>query len=142
EVIEKNIGYLSSQIAQNGYIIKTRYGKELPLIMADSEMLYQAFLNIFINAMQAMPDGGEITVVIEPKEEDLWIIFEDEGSGIPTSVIEDIWDPFFTTKEQGTGLGLGIVKNIIEAHHGIIRIDNKTDAGTRVSIKLPRQQRR
>jgi signal transduction histidine kinase len=141
EVIEKNIGYLSSQIAQNGYIIKTRYGKELPLIMADSEMLYQAFLNIFINAMQAMPDGGEITIIIEPSEEDLWLFFEDEGCGIPASVIEDIWDPFFTTKEQGTGLGLGIVKNIIEAHHGIIRIDNKPDAGTRVSIKLPRQQR-
>lgn len=142
EVIEKNIGYLSSQIAQNGYIIKTRYGNQLPLIMADSEMLYQAFLNILINAMQAMPEGGEITVIIEPSEDDLWIFFEDEGTGIPDTVLEDIWDPFFTTKEQGTGLGLGIVKNIIETHQGLVRIDNKADAGTRVSIKLPRQQRR
>jgi signal transduction histidine kinase len=142
EVIEKNIGYLSSQIAQNGYIIKTRYGNHLPLIMADSEMLYQAFLNILINAMQAMPNGGEITVIIEPSEDDLWIFFEDEGTGIPASVLEDIWDPFFTTKEQGTGLGLGIVKNIVETHQGLVRIDNKADAGTRVSIKLPRQQRR
>lgn len=142
EVIEKNIGYLSSQIAQNGYIIKTRYGNQLPLIMADSEMLYQAFLNILINAMQAMPEGGEITVIIEPSEDDLWIFFEDEGTGIPDTVLEDIWDPFFTTKEQGTGLGLGIVRNIIETHQGLVRIDNKADAGTRVSIKLPRQQRR
>jgi two-component system, NtrC family, sensor histidine kinase HydH len=105
-------------------------------------MLYQAFLNILINAMQAMPDGGEITVIIEPSEDDLWIFFEDEGTGIPASVLENIWDPFFTTKEQGTGLGLGIVKNIIETHQGLVRIDNKADAGTRVSIKLPRQQRR
>jgi len=73
-------------------------------------MLYQAFLNILINAMQAMPEGGKI------------------------------WDPFFTTKAKGTGLGLGIVKNIIESHSGSVQISAKPGAGARVKVELPVKQ--
>jgi signal transduction histidine kinase len=64
-------------------------------------------------------------------------VFEDEGEGIPEDIMEKIWDPFFTTKAKGTGLGLGIVKNIIESHKGSIRISNKPDAGTSVKVILP-----
>ena len=104
-------------------------------------MLYQAFLNILINAMQAMPGGGIIHVNIHSADHSVTIVIEDEGEGIPEELSEKIWDPFFTTKAKGTGLGLGIVKNIIESHEGSIRITNKPDAGSRVTIALPVNQR-
>ena len=88
-------------------------------------MLYQAFLNILINAMQAMPDGGKINSQYNPTDNTVKIFFEDEGEGIAEDIMEKIWDPFFTTKEKGTGLGLGIVKNIIKAHDGSIRLANR-----------------
>ena len=73
-------------------------------------------------------------------DNNLWIAFEDAGCGVPKEVLEKIWDPFFTTKDKGTGLGLVIVKNIIEAHNGQIRLDNRSKSGTRVSIRLPIQE--
>jgi len=100
-------------------------------------MLYQSFLNVFINAMQAMPGGGTINVEISAAENIVTINFDDEGRGIDDSVIEKIWDPFFTTKEMGTGLGLGIVKNIIESHGGSIQILNLEQVGARVTVELP-----
>ena len=63
--------------------------------------------------------------------------FDDEGEGIPTEILDKIWDPFFTTKETGTGLGLGLVKNIIESHGGVIRIENRPARGVRISVDLP-----
>jgi signal transduction histidine kinase len=101
-------------------------------------MLYQAFLNIFMNAIQAMPKGGKILVSIESADSIVNICIEDEGPGVPEDLLERIWDPFFTTKEKGTGLGLGIVKNIIESHNGSIRVENlKEGLGVRVIIELP-----
>jgi signal transduction histidine kinase len=65
------------------------------------------------------------------------IAFQDEGDGIPEDLLEKIWDPFFTTKEKGTGLGLGIVKNIIESHGGTIKIENRSNGGAQVTVGLP-----
>ena len=137
EVIEKNITYLSMQIEENGYAIKKNYQNSLPEIQADANMLYQSFLNIFINAMQAMPAGGTIEVTISADDNIVTIHFDDEGQGIDGEVLEKIWDPFFTTKEMGTGLGLGIVKNIIESHGGSIQIANREPSGARVTLELP-----
>jgi signal transduction histidine kinase len=106
-------------------------------IMADSSMLYQSFLNILINAMQAMPDGGRLQIDVSSNNQVVMIHFDDEGQGIPEDNLEKIWDPFFTTKEKGSGLGLGIVKNIIEAHAGSIQISNRPVRGARVTIELP-----
>ena len=140
EVITKNILFLDQQVKANGYTIRTFFNDDLPIIKADNDMLYQAFLNLLINAMQSMPGGGIIAVAIEPGQDSVWVYIEDEGSGVSQSIMENIWDPFFTTKEKGTGLGLGIVKNIIEAHNGMIRIDNRRDKGARVSVKFPLDQ--
>ncbi len=137
DVIGKNISFLETQIGSKGFVIRTQFDRELPLIQADSDMLYQAFLNIFINAMQAMPEGGEIIVRGTINNNNLWIAVDDQGGGIPEGALEKIWDPFFTTKDKGTGLGLGIVRNIIEAHNGQVRIDNRPEGGARVSIRLP-----
>jgi signal transduction histidine kinase len=140
EVIDKNITFLSMQIEENGYAINQNYQNSLPEIQADAAMLYQSFLNILINAMQAMPNGGNIEVAISSNDKIVTINFEDEGQGIPEEVIDKIWDPFFTTKEMGTGLGLGVVKNLIESHGGNIQIYNRSQGGTRVTIELPVEQ--
>lgn len=140
QIINKNINYLGHQIKENGYVIRTHYDGDIPDIMADGDMLYQAFLNLLINGMQAMPDGGTIDVTIESDDDAIWVFIEDEGAGVAPAVLEKIWDPFFTTKEKGTGLGLGIVRNIIEAHDGMIRIDNRKVRGARVSTKFPLHQ--
>jgi two-component system sensor histidine kinase HydH len=141
DILEKNINFLSSQIKQEGYTIEKHYDESLPEITADADMLYQAFLNILINAMQAMPGGGVIHVDIHSDDHSVTVVIEDEGEGIPEEILEKIWDPFFTTKAKGTGLGLVIVKNIIESHEGSVSIANKPDVGSRVTIALPVNQR-
>jgi two-component system sensor histidine kinase HydH len=137
EVVDKNITFLEVQYKEQGHVIKKNYQNHLPEIMADSTMLYQSFLNILINAMQSMPDGGRIRVEISSNDRWLTVHFDDEGQGIPPENLDKIWDPFFTTKEQGTGLGLGIVKNVVESHGGSIQIVNRPVRGTRVTIELP-----
>jgi signal transduction histidine kinase len=140
EVLEKNIALLSSQLEDEGYTLEKNHGDNIPEIKADSNMLYQAFLNIILNAMQAMPDGGRIYVEITSSADNVIIHFDDEGPGIPKDLAEKIWDPFFTTKEKGTGLGLGIVKNIIESHGGTVHIGNRSNAGARVTMEIPVKQ--
>ncbi len=136
QILEKNISFLQSQLDERGYVIEERYEDNIPEIMADAEMLYQAFLNILLNAMQAMPGGGKIGVKVSSDINRVFISFTDEGEGIPEEVMGKIWDSFFTTKDMGTGLGLGIVKNIIEAHNGNVRVCNREFGGTIVTVKL------
>jgi signal transduction histidine kinase len=140
DVLEKNINFLASHIEQEGYTVEKHYDHNIPEITADSDMLYQAFLNILINAMQAMPEGGKIRVAIQSTDNTVKIFFEDEGEGIPQDLMGKIWDPFFTTKAKGTGLGLGIVKNIIESHSGSVQIRTRPGAGARVKVELPVKQ--
>lgn len=136
EVIEKNISFLEPKIVEDGYTIQSFLSNDLPPIAADIDMLYQAFLNILINAMQAMPGGGLIIISAESDSQYVFVSFRDHGTGIPKDIMEKVWDPFFTTKEKGTGLGLGIVSNIIKSHDGEIQIANLSD-GAKVTIKLP-----
>ena len=84
-----------------------------------------------------MPAGGAIDVTISADDHIVTVNFDDQGKGIDDQVLEKIWDPFFTTKEMGTGLGLGIVKNIIESHGGSIQILNREQGGARVTVELP-----
>ena len=141
DVLEKNITYLGAHIQESDFSIEKRYSNSLPEIMADTDMLYQSFLNILINAMQSMPSGGNIAIDINANGKIVTVNIDDEGEGIPDELIEKIWDPFFTTKKKGTGLGLGIVKNIIESHGGSILIANREEKGTRVTVELPVSQR-
>jgi two-component system, NtrC family, sensor histidine kinase HydH len=137
DVIEKTISFLAAQIEERRYTIEKAYQHPLPEIMGDAPLLHQSLLNLFINAMQAMPDGGRIGVGLHTDGGIARVEIEDAGQGIPADLSEKIWDPFFTTKDKGTGLGLGIVKNIVEAHGGTIRIANREPQGARVTIELP-----
>jgi signal transduction histidine kinase len=139
EVLEKNLTYLSPQIEQQGFEVLESYENKLPVIMADADMLYQVFLNILFNAMQAMQPGGKIHIRIRSDRDAVVVSMKDEGCGIPDDLLGKIWDPFFTTKETGTGLGLGIVRKIIDMHSGDIQIRNRTEGGAQVLIKLPLQ---
>ncbi len=137
DILEKNLKFLSVQIKENAYEIEKQYDNDLPDIMADPDMLYQAFLNVLINSIQAMPEGGKLIIEICAEQDSVFIKFKDEGKGISDKEFEKIWDPFFTTKETGTGLGLGIVKNIIKSHGGSISIVNRQLRGVCVSIEIP-----
>ncbi len=137
DIIEKNIKFLTPRLEEQGCATEKDIQTPLPEIMADPDVLYQAFLNIFLNAMQAMPGGGLIRVRLFARDDRVAVVIEDEGEGIPADILEKIWDPFFTTKDGGTGLGLGIVKNIVDSHNGEVRVENRPVSGSRVRILLP-----
>ncbi|WP_299978561.1 ATP-binding protein [Desulfobacula sp.] len=137
DIIEKNIAYLTPQIEDNNFNIIKEISEHLPEIMADSVMLYQAFLNILINAFQSLKNNGCVTIQIKYDSGSIIINFIDNGKGIEKEILKKIWTPFFTTKDTGTGLGLGIVKNMIEAHSGTIIITNMETKGANVEITLP-----
>jgi len=137
DIIEKNIAYLTPQIEDNNFKIIKEISDNLPEVSADSNMLYQAFLNILINAFQSLENNGCITIRINYGAKGIIINFIDNGEGIPDEILKKIWTPFFTTKDTGTGLGLGIVKNMIEAHNGTITIKNMKPKGANVEIALP-----
>ena len=138
DIIEKNIVFLSSSDAHKDIKIIRDYQGCPPDILGDPAMLYQAFLNIFINAFQAMDqENGNITIATWHESGFVHASFTDTGPGINEEVLKKIWTPFFTTKEMGTGLGLGIIKNIIQAHQGKISITNVEPCGARLEIRLP-----
>nr|WP_319494510.1 ATP-binding protein [uncultured Desulfobacter sp.] len=137
EIIDKNIAFLSSSDEHKEIKIIREY-QYAPDILGDPAMLYQAFLNIFLNAFQAMDEkNGRITITTWYESGFVLAAFTDTGPGIDEEILKKIWTPFFTTKEMGTGLGLGIIKNIIQAHQGEINITNAEPHGTRVEIRLP-----
>jgi signal transduction histidine kinase len=137
EVIEKNLTFLAPEIDKNGYRIHKRLATDIPEIQADSGLLYQAFLNILINAMQAMPQGGDISIELSARKHTVTILFMDEGPGIADETLSQIWEPFFTSKDKGSGLGLPIVKKIVEGHGGIVEIENAPNKGAQITVTLP-----
>ncbi|GFE62532.1 nitrogen regulation protein NR(II) [Geobacter sp. AOG2] len=106
-------------------------------VNADGEKLRQAFLNIVINALQATPEGGTITIATQKTDSLYEIRFSDSGPGIAASALARVFEPFFTTKPDGTGLGLAITKKIIEAHGGMLEMESEVGKGTTVIVRLP-----
>ncbi|MBI5178301.1 MAG: hypothetical protein HZA04_03475 [Nitrospinae bacterium] len=104
--------------------------------LGDAGMLKQVFLNLGLNAVQAMPDGGTITVSAHSEGEGVLVSFRDTGRGIPPEVREKIFDPFFTTKEKGSGLGLAIASSIIALHGGTISAGSAPGGGAEFTIRL------
>jgi len=113
--------------------------KDGPSVKADPEKINQAVINLCLNAIQAMEDGGKLSVRLSTTTNNEYAEFSitDTGSGISPEHIKKIFDPFFTTKEDGTGLGLAIVKKIIESHMGTIEITSERGVGTCVKCYLP-----
>ena len=137
-VIDKTLQHLSSELVEQNITISTRFDPFEGSVMIDTDMLHQALLNLLLNAMQAIKGEGHIAIALTGNESDIKLTMHDSGPGIEPSILEKIWNPFYTNKEKGTGLGLGIVKQIIEAHGGEVTITNAAAGGAIVEIRLPR----
>jgi signal transduction histidine kinase len=112
---------------------------DLPLVHADPDQISQVLLNLFINALHAMPEGGTLKVTVKPQANVVALVIADTGHGISREHLGKIFTPFFTTKEvgKGTGLGLTVVHGIIEEHGGSIAVDSEPGKGTTFTILLP-----
>lgn len=128
---------LSPQAVMQNVQLKTNFDLDVPLIHADENQIKQVLINLFKNGIESMPDGGRITVTIRKKGSGLIISVTDQGHGIPPEMIKKIAEPFYTTKEKGTGLGLMVCYKIIENHFGKITFHSQVNKGTEVIIELP-----
>jgi signal transduction histidine kinase/FixJ family two-component response regulator len=106
--------------------------------LGDVEKLKQVALNLVVNSLDAMPEGGALRASVGGDEAEVWLSVGDSGPGIDSSILAEIFDPFFTTKAAGTGLGLAIVRKIVDQHQGRVLVDTRKDEGTTVRVVLPR----
>lgn len=120
-------------------IVNTDLDESIPNIQVDPDQIQQVSSNIINNAIQAMPDGGELKIKTVSDKDRIFIVVKDTGEGIPKEHIENIMKPLFTTRKKGIGLGLAIVKSIIDGHNGDIDIESTKGKGTKITIKLPFQ---
>ena len=138
QVIEDSLRIVEAQAAENDIKIGVVEHENVPNIMGDPEFLRSVFNNLFINAVQSMgSEGGHLSVKISP--DDGFVRFEitDTGNGIPAENLEQIFEPYFSTKETGTGLGLAIVQKIVDIHNGTIDVESTEGEGTKFTVKLP-----
>jgi two-component system sensor histidine kinase AtoS len=139
QVLESSVSLIAGKAVRSNIAIKTDLAYDLPILLLDHSQMMQVFLNLFNNAIQAMPAGGTLAVSTEfaPEQNVVRIKIKDDGSGITPEVLQQIFDPFFTTKDQGTGLGLSITQTIVAAHGGQIEAESKVNEGTQFTITLP-----
>jgi signal transduction histidine kinase len=140
EVLERTLMLSEHQLAVGNVRVIKEFDPKLPPIQANPGQLQQVFMNLIINAHHAMPEGGELTVRTGPvPQRRLFIEIEDTGCGIAQEDLNRIWDPFFTTKEEGkgTGLGLSVSRNITENHGGMIGVESTVGVGTLFRVVLP-----
>jgi two-component system, NtrC family, sensor kinase len=136
--VDEALSLLRNQIALQGIALETRLG-EVPVVWADFGQLRQVLVNVILNASEAMPGGGSLTVCTRslPDRSAVEIEVRDTGSGIAPEHLTKIFDPFFTTKEKGTGLGLSVVYGVVERHGGKVEIQSEVGKGTVMIIRLP-----
>ena len=106
----------------------------------DTDLIKTCVFNVVLNAFQAMPDGGTLTIKTEPAEGMLSIIISDTGKGIPEDELPKVFEPFYTTKRNGLGLGLAMTKRVVEEHQGTVSIQSIEGKGSTGVINLPVQQ--
>ncbi|MCG8395463.1 PAS domain-containing protein [Bacillus atrophaeus] len=139
KLISEVTALLETQANLNGIFIKTAFQRESIFINGDQNQLKQVFINLIKNAVESMPDGGTVEIDTTEDEHSVHVTIKDEGEGIPEKVLKRIGEPFLTTKEKGTGLGLMVTFNIIENHQGTIQVDSKPEKGTAFKISFPKK---
>ncbi|WP_028582649.1 sensor histidine kinase [Desulfogranum japonicum] len=142
DVVLETLSFLEKEAQHNNITITLNLDNNLPVTMTEAHRLQQVLLNLFDNALDAVGQDGTVTISTSVQEDDISIKVEDNGPGIDHKVMQQIWDPFFTTKEQGkgTGLGLSISQNIIRTMGGAITADNKTEGGAVFTVTIPIRQ--
>jgi len=145
-VVDELIDFFGPTARAANIDLKTYFPSDMPQVRLDKELFKQALLNVLLNAEQAMPQGGSITIQarMEPNEAPAgqpaaWLCLSiiDTGQGIAPDVLAKIFQPFFSTKSSGSGLGLPTTRKIVEGHHGTIDLQSEIGKGTKVTIKLP-----
>jgi PAS domain S-box-containing protein len=146
DIINEIIPFLMREIADKGIRFIEAYHPQLPKIKVDKTQMHQVFLNLFLNSIQAMPNGGELKIETSPmisiasdgsRQNFIKVVISDTGRGIPPPIVNRIFDPFFTTKSKGIGLGLSITYQIIKKHGGTIKVESKWESGTSFIVNLP-----
>ncbi len=143
EVIGKLLDFLAPQFAKYAITSERKFASGIPWLSLDPDLMQQAFLNIALNAIQAMPEGGKFTAetrIASPAADvpgQVTVIFTDTGKGISQENVSKIFSPFFTTRQQGTGLGLSITQRIIEQHGGEINVASQQSKGASFTITMP-----
>lgn len=136
QVVEESLATMDKN---KNITVSTRTDPDLSPVMADSDHLQRVFLNLANNAQEAMPDGGQLTITLQRVKGDIEVLFSDSGSGIRDENIERIFDPLFTTKTKGTGLGLAVCREIVTRHGGTIEAlrNNGPSGGSTFVVRLP-----
>ncbi len=142
-VVEDSILFSSHLINGNNIEVNKDLLTNGMEIFCDEELMKQVFLNMILNAVQAMPEGGKLSIALERRDDkgEIRISVADTGGGIRREYMDKIFDPFFTTRERGTGLGLAIVHNIVQAHDGTIEVESYPNRGSRFTIRMPSARR-
>jgi signal transduction histidine kinase len=107
------------------------------MVFVDFNQMVQVFVNLFQNANQAMSDGGKLFITTHSENGDVDVEIEDTGEGIPQENMERIFAPFFTTRTEGTGLGLAVISRILEQHNAQISVESQIGIGTKFTVRLP-----
>jgi PAS domain S-box-containing protein len=142
DVVEKTLELLRPEIENRGVTAKTKLAANLTATPADATQLQQVLVNLVKNAAQAMTTGGTLTLQTGEAGDGVWVSVEDTGGGIPQEQINRIFEPFYTTKKKGSGLGLMIVQRIVRAHNGRIELESNVGRGTTFRVWLPLHERK
>jgi len=137
EIVEEILLLIGPEARKKGVAISRHTDTDVPATWADGDQLKQVLLNITLNAIQAMPGGGTLSLAVRRASGGVVTEVRDTGAGIPPEIRERLFEPFFTTRRNGTGLGLPIALRIVEAHSGDLRIESHPDSGTTATIWLP-----
>lgn len=137
DVATRTLELLRPELENRDLRVKTRLDRHLPLSPIDPSQIQQVLVNLTKNAMQAMTKGGELTIQTGEGADGVWLSVADTGGGIPQEQINRIFEPFYTTKKSGTGLGLMIVQRIVRAHGGRIELESRAGHGTTFRVWLP-----
>jgi len=138
-VIRRTAILLQSNMAKHGVTWEMECPTPEPVIQGDMHQIRQMFLHLFKNAVEAMVDGGRLTIVVAVAEGKVIVSVIDTGPGIPESYLDKAKDPFFTTKTYGTGMGLTLVERIVSAHGGSFSLKPHPGSGLEVQVVLPLQ---
>jgi PAS domain S-box-containing protein len=137
DLLRESLSFLKPELTQHKVNVRTELRADLPAMPLDGNQIKQAFYNLIRNACQAMPDGGTLTVESTFNDYEVRVAFSDTGKGISAENMNHLFQPFFTTRGTGTGLGLMIVRRIIREHGGEIDIESRVGKGTRFTLTLP-----